>query len=150
MFLNSLHQWFFHLKNIPYDFYNHRNFLGVVRHIYFCLNETIRQANHLRSHIFRNRIPLVWFAWSDPEPLIINSAQAILFLLIAWYGIRKGLYVLAAGYFLHGTWDLFDNLFQASNLIPPHYDLFCLSIDFTIGFYLLVIKYRDVKRHFII
>ena len=91
----------------------------------------------------------VGFTWSDTRALIINGAQAVFFLLIAWYGMKKGLYILGAGYFLHGTWDLVYNLFQDSNLIPPHYDLFCLSIDFTIGFYLLVIGYRNGKGSFI-
>jgi len=89
----------------------------------------------------------VGFTWSDTRAFVINGAQAILFLFISWFGIRRGLYVLAAGYFLHGTWDVMYDLFPRSNLIPPHYDLFCLSIDFTIGFYLLVIKYREVKSH---
>ncbi len=88
----------------------------------------------------------VGFTWSDTRALIITCIQAIVFLFIAWYGIRRNLYILAVGYFLHGTWDLVYNLFPATNLIPPHYDLFCLSIDFTIGFYLLFIKYRDTKN----
>ncbi len=91
----------------------------------------------------------VGFSWSDTRALVINGAQAIFFLFIAWFGIKRGLYVLAAGYFLHGTWDLMYNLFPRSNLIPPNYDLFCLSIDFTIGFYLLVIKYQGIKSHVI-
>ena len=90
----------------------------------------------------------VGFTWSDTQALIINCVQAIFFLFIAWYGIKKSMYILAAGYFLHGSWDLAYNLFPDSNLIPPHYDLFCLSIDFTIGFYLLFIKYRKCKRYF--
>lgn len=89
----------------------------------------------------------VGFTWSDTRALIITCIQAVVFLFIAWYGIRRNVYVLAAGYFLHGTWDLVYNLFPATDLIPPHYDLFCLSIDFTIGFYLLIIKYRDAKGH---
>ena len=89
----------------------------------------------------------VGFTWSDTRALIITCIQAVVFLFIAWYGIRRNVYVLAAGYFLHGTWDLVYNSFPATNLIPPHYDLFCLSIDFTIGFYLLIIKYRDAKGH---
>ena len=91
----------------------------------------------------------VGFTWSDTKALIINCAQAVLFLFIAWYGIKRSLYILGAGYFLHGIWDLVYNLFPASSLIPPHYDLFCLSIDFTIGAYLLVIRYRKVKVSFI-
>jgi hypothetical protein len=87
----------------------------------------------------------VGFTWIDMQSLIVNSLQAIFFLLFAYYGIKKSLYLLAAGYFLHGMWDMAYNLLPAKNLIPPGYDLFCLSIDFTIGFYLLLIKYRTVK-----
>jgi hypothetical protein len=88
----------------------------------------------------------VGFAWSDTRALFINSAQAVLFVFIAYYGIKKYVYILATGYFLHGIWDLFYHTFQNSSLIPPQYDLFCLSIDFTIGFYLLMIKYKVVNK----
>lgn len=87
----------------------------------------------------------VGYTWTDLQALIVNSVQAIFFLFFAYFGIKKNLYILAAGYFLHGIWDLAYNLFPESNLIPPHYDLFCLSIDFTIGFYILMINYRNVK-----
>ena len=87
----------------------------------------------------------VGFTWTDLRALILTCAQAVFFLFIAWYGIKKGLAVLAAGYFLHGIWDLIYDLFPSSSLIPPHYDLFCLSIDFTIGFYLLIIGYKKVR-----
>ena len=88
----------------------------------------------------------VGFTWSDTRAVIINGVQAVFFLLIAGYGTRKGLYILAAGYFLHGIWDLVYNLFPGSNLIPPHYDLFCLSFDFVIGFYLLFTRYKSGRR----
>lgn len=88
----------------------------------------------------------VGFTWTDLQALIINCAQAVFFLLFAYYGVKKSLYILAAGYFLHGSWDLGYNLFPGSNLIPPHYDLFCLSIDFTMGFYILWINYRTVNK----
>jgi hypothetical protein len=84
----------------------------------------------------------VGFVWIDLQALIINSIQAILFLLIAYYGIRKNMHFLTIGYFLHGTWDMGYHLFQNSNLIPPHYGIFCISIDFTIGLYLFLLKYR--------
>lgn len=92
----------------------------------------------------------VGFTWSDTKAVIINAAQAVFFLFIAWYGIKKELYILAAGYFLHGIWDLVYHLFPGSNLIPPHYDLFCLSFDFIVGFYLLFIRYRNVKGNVIL
>ena len=66
----------------------------------------------------------VGFAWMDLQALIINAGQAVFFLLFAYYGVKKSLYILAAGYFLHGSWDLVYNLFSYSNLIPPHYDLY--------------------------
>ncbi len=87
----------------------------------------------------------VGFTWSDTVAVIINGSQAIFFLFIAAYGIRKGLHILAGGYFLHGIWDLVYKLFQEPRLIPPRYDLFCLSIDFTIGFYLLFRGYRHTR-----
>jgi len=87
----------------------------------------------------------VGFTWSDITALIVTCVQAIFFLFVAAYGIKKSLYVLAVGYFLHGTWDMVYSLFPASGLIPPHYDLFCLSIDFTIGLYLIMYKYRKEK-----
>lgn len=88
----------------------------------------------------------VGYVWTDLQAIVINSIQAFLFLLIAYFGIKKNIYFLAVGYFLHGIWDMVYHLFQNSNLIPPHYDLFCLSIDFTMGFYLLLLKYQIKKN----
>ncbi len=84
----------------------------------------------------------VGFAWTDISSLIITALQAIFFLLLAYFGIKRNLYFLAAGYFLHGLWDIMYDLLRLPNLIPPHYDLFCLSIDFTIGIYLVILKLR--------
>lgn len=80
----------------------------------------------------------VGFTWTNMLTAVTASIQAIFFLMIAYYGITKSLYILAAGYFLHGLWDISYNLWQDANLIPPHYDWFCLSFDFTIGIYLLL------------
>ncbi|HMG16503.1 MAG TPA: DUF6010 family protein [Saprospiraceae bacterium] len=82
----------------------------------------------------------VGFVWTDMNTLIINSIQAVLFQLIAYYGIKRNIYILAAGYFLHGCWDIGYNLIATPGLIPPHYEWFCLSIDFTIGIYILFIS----------
>lgn len=88
----------------------------------------------------------VGFTWTDIPSLIITALQAIFFVMLAFYGIKKNLYFLVAGYFLHGLWDLAYSYFQSTDLIPPHYDLFCLSIDFTIGFYLTLLNYQSVKK----
>ncbi len=87
----------------------------------------------------------VGFTWTDIPSFVINSLQAIVFLFIAYYGIKKSSYLLAAGYFLHGLWDLAYNFFPTPHLLPPHYDLFCMSLDFTIGCYLFIIFYRQVN-----
>jgi hypothetical protein len=82
----------------------------------------------------------VGFVWTDLPALIVNSIQAVVFVLLAYYGIKKNLNILAAGYFLHGSWDIAYGFFNEPGLIPPHYDWFCLSIDFTIGIYLAVLN----------
>jgi len=87
----------------------------------------------------------VGFTWSDLKSFIITTLQAIIFLFIAYFGVKKSLYILSAGYFLHGLWDLAYDLFPDNHLIPPHYDLFCLSIDFTMGIYLFAVQYRSGK-----
>ena len=80
----------------------------------------------------------VGYTWSDLNSLIITSIQAIVFLFIAYWGLKKSLLILAAGYFLHGIWDLVYGFVDNSSLIPPGYDLFCSSLDFVIGIYLII------------
>lgn len=82
----------------------------------------------------------VGFTWTDLPALVVTAVQAVLFLFVAYYGMKKSVNLLAAGYFLHGCWDIAYDFFATPGLIPPHYDLFCLSIDFTIGVYILVFK----------
>ena len=92
----------------------------------------------------------VGYTWMDLRAFIMNSVQAIFFLFIAYYGIKRSLYILAGGYILHGTWDLVYHLFADSSLLPPRYDLFCFSIDFVIGFYLAAIQYRTGQKQTIV
>ncbi|MEQ8421362.1 MAG: DUF6010 family protein [Arenibacter algicola] len=80
----------------------------------------------------------VGFTWTDTPTFIITSFQAIVFLLIAYYGLVKNPYILAAGYFLHGLWDIVFPFWLNAALIPPRYDWFCSSLDFTIGIYLIL------------
>jgi hypothetical protein len=81
----------------------------------------------------------VGFAWMDIPSLIQNCVQAIVFLFLGYFGVRNWL-ILAAGYFLHGCWDLAYSFINEPGLVPPQYDLFCLSLDFTIGAYILLFK----------
>jgi hypothetical protein len=82
----------------------------------------------------------VGYVWTDLTALIINCMQAIVFLFLAYYGINKSVFILAAGYFLHGGWDIVYNLLATPGLVPPHYDLFCSTLDFTLGAYILIFK----------
>ncbi len=90
----------------------------------------------------------VGFTWRDIPSLLVTSVQAVCFLFLAHYGVKKNLHFLIAGYFLHGVWDLVYDHFSTPGSLPPHYDLFCLSIDFTMGIYLLVLQY-NMHKHII-
>ncbi len=72
----------------------------------------------------------------------MNLLQALFFLALAYFGIKKNSYFLIAGYFMHGLWDLMYRFVGDTSLIPPDYDFFCLTYDFIIGFYLLLLKYK--------
>ena len=87
----------------------------------------------------------VGYTWSDTSSLIINIIQCFFFGTIAYLGVKKNMYFLAAGFILHGAFDFVYSSFMSSDLIPPHYDWFCSSIDWVMGFYLLIIKYRQTK-----
>lgn len=82
----------------------------------------------------------VGFVWTDSQDVIVNSIQAVFFLFIAYYGMQGSIYLLAAGYFLHGCWDIAYPFFRDPGLIPPHYDLFCSTLDFVLAIYILLFK----------
>lgn len=89
----------------------------------------------------------VGYTWTDIPTVIITSIQAIVFVLIAYYGLVKNSYILASGYFLHGLWDIAYTFWGETSLIPPHYDWFCSSLDFTVGIYLTlkVLKQKQIS-----
>ncbi len=91
----------------------------------------------------------VGFVWKDAESIIINAIQAICFLIIAYYSMHRGIYLLAAGYFLHGTWDIVYPFFRNPELIPPHYDLFCSTLDVVLGIYILLFKNQFTAKRVI-
>lgn len=82
----------------------------------------------------------VGFVWKDMYELIINCLQALFFLFLAYFGMKKSVILLAGGFFLHGCWDITYPCIRDASLIPPHYDLFCLSIDFVMGIYIFAFK----------
>ncbi|MCF6132758.1 DUF6010 family protein [Flavobacterium wongokense] len=80
----------------------------------------------------------VGYTWTDTATVIVTSIQAIVFVLIAYYGLTKNTYILAVGYFLHGLWDILYIFWFDAALLPPHYDWFCSSLDFVVGIYLVL------------
>lgn len=91
----------------------------------------------------------VGFVWQNLQLLVLNSIQAVVFLFLAYYGIKKNIFILAMGFFLHGCWDIVYNYMIVPGLIPPHYDLFCLSLDFTICAYLVVLNKQFLVKKII-
>ncbi|MEP7263867.1 MAG: DUF6010 family protein [Bacteroidota bacterium] len=88
----------------------------------------------------------VGFTWMNSDATVINILQALFFFFLAYFGIKKNIYFTIAGFFLHGIWDIVYHQFADPGLIPPHYDLFCFTIDFVMGFYLLIIQYQMDKK----
>ena len=86
----------------------------------------------------------IGFTWTDLTSLIITCVQALAFLAIAYFGTKKSLQILGVGYVLHGCWDIAYGFFDNPGLIPPDYDIFCLSIDLVMGIYLFVFA-RKIK-----
>jgi len=84
----------------------------------------------------------VGYTWTDVQQLVITIIQAIFFLFLAHFGVKRSIYILAAGYFLHGLWDLGYKYVATDQLIPPHYDIFCMAVDFIMGGFLLIFKNR--------
>lgn len=47
----------------------------------------------------------VGYSWTDIADLIMNILQALFFLLLAYFGVKKNSNYLIAGYLIHGLWD---------------------------------------------
>lgn len=88
----------------------------------------------------------IGYTWTNIEVAILSFLQALFFLLFAYLGITKNAYFLVAGYFLHGIWDGIYPFFGSPDLLPPDYDYFCLTYDFVVAIYLLLINYR-INNH---
>lgn len=84
----------------------------------------------------------IGYTWTNIETVIINALQAVFFLIFAYLGIKKSVWFLVAGYFLHGIWDFVYSGFASPDLLPPDYDFFCLTFDFVVAFYLLIINIK--------
>src|SRR5436190_22802206 len=59
----------------------------------------------------------VGYTWTNLQALILNALQALFFLFLAYFGIKKSINFLIVGYFLHGSWELVYILFLCLNLM---------------------------------
>lgn len=84
----------------------------------------------------------IGYTWTNIEVALISFLQTLFFLVFAYFGIKKNAYFLVAGYFLHGIWDGVYPFFGSPVLLPPDYDYFCLTYDFVVAIYLLIINYK--------
>lgn len=84
----------------------------------------------------------IGYTWTNIEVAIISFLQALFFFLFAYFGIKKNAYYLVAGYFLHGIWDGVYPFVGSPDLLPPDYDYFCITYDFVVAIYLLIINYK--------
>jgi hypothetical protein len=82
----------------------------------------------------------VGYTWTNITIALVSGMQVIFFITFAWFGIKKDLVFLVAGYFLHGLWDIVYDLFGNRSLLPPHYDAFCSTYDFVVAIYLWILK----------
>lgn len=61
--------------------------------------------------------------------LLIETAFAIGFLLLAFAGFRTSLWIIAAALFSHGVFDFFHSYLVVNRGVPNWYPGFCLAYD---------------------
>jgi hypothetical protein len=88
----------------------------------------------------------IGYTWTDINTAIVSGFQALFFMSLAYLGIKKSYWFLVAGYFLHGVWDLVYPMFFNSELLPPDYDYFCITYDFIVSIYLLILNYEPNRN----
>ncbi len=87
----------------------------------------------------------IGYTWTDITTAIISGIQALFFMSLAYLGIKKSYWFLVVGYFLHGAWDLLYPMFANPALLPHDYDYFCLTYDFIVAIYLLLLNYQTKR-----
>jgi hypothetical protein len=68
--------------------------------------------------------------------LIIESAVAGAFLLMALTGFKRNLWLIVGGLALHGVFDFFHHLFIRNPGVPVWWPGFCMSFDVLAGVFL--------------
>jgi len=77
----------------------------------------------------------VGFAGSNYEILAIESAQALLMLMLSYYAITKQPLLIAFGLILHAIWDALHLWFNPEMHIPENYEVLCVLVDSILAVY---------------
>jgi hypothetical protein len=70
------------------------------------------------------------------RPLLIESSVVALFLAATALGYRRNLWLIVAGLFAHGIFDLVHGRLIANPGVPAWWPMFCLTYDVTAAAYL--------------
>jgi hypothetical protein len=70
------------------------------------------------------------------RPLLIESSVVALFLAATALGYRRNLWLIVAGLFGHGVFDLVHGHLIANPGVPAWWPMFCLTYDVTAAAYL--------------
>ena len=78
----------------------------------------------------------------DYKAFLLELGAGLVFILIAYFYLKfryiKFLYILSAGYLIHGLYDIFHYLLFVSPGIPSWWPEFCGAVDLILGVYLVV------------
>ncbi|MAU70925.1 MAG: hypothetical protein CML04_02430 [Pseudozobellia sp.] len=75
-------------------------------------------------------------ATNFPE-LYIEAIGALVFFMLAYFGLTKKPMLIPLGLFLHGLWDIGHLLWENASFLPEGYEILCIAADtlLTIYFY---------------
>lgn len=79
---------------------------------------------------------------SSASSLVIESALAGVFLVLAVAGFKKSLWLVVAALAGHGVFDFFHPLFIQNPGVPAWWPGFCLSFDILAGGFLAILLMR--------
>ena len=80
----------------------------------------------------------VGFAGNDLKSLSIEGGQALIFLLIAYYGLTKKTWLIPFGLALHALWDVIHLWTGLGELTPLNYEIYCIGVDSILAIYLFL------------
>ena len=85
---------------------------------------------------------------ASSRTLIIESAVASGFLLVAVLGYRRNFWLVVAALVGHGVFDFVHHLFIDNPGVPRWWPGFCLAFDVTFGAFLAVhlVRHRNLHR----